>query len=251
MPNPRHPSRLIDYNQSDSDNYYPRELLHNNGELIFINEEGEAINLYSQRLSVIESDIADLKYVPISISSFSHGKGTMERGQVVDSVTLTWATNKTPTKLTLDGAEIDKTLKTKTITGLSIKWDANKTWTLVATDERGATSSKSASITFYNGVYYGVATAPSSYNSSFILTLTKNLRSSKLPSFTVNAGSGQYIYYCLPTRLGTCTFTVGGFTGGFSLIDTISFTNSFGYAENYYIYKSDSANLGSTTVNVS
>jgi hypothetical protein len=208
-----------------------------------------AINEVAGDVATLESQVADLLYKPISITSFGHNKSILERGVTVSDVTLSWSTNKTPTSLTLDGSAVSGT--SKAISGLSITWNNNKTWSLVATDERGATATKSTTLTFQNGVYYGVSTAPETYTSNFIQTLTKQLSGSKVSPITVNAGTGQYIYYCLPTRLGECTFSVGGFTGGFSKVATIEFTNASGYSENYYIYKSDKANLGSTVVSVS
>jgi hypothetical protein len=75
------------------------------------------------------------------------------------------------------------------------------------------------------------------------------LQNSKTYTFSINAGSGEYVYYAYPSRLGTATFTVGGFANGFSTIpSTLSVTNSNGYSENYYIYRSSNANLGSNTV---
>ena len=189
-----------------------------------------------------------LNYKAIAINSFAATPSTAEMGSTVSSVTLSWAINKTPTALTLDGATIGVVEHPKTVTGT---FTSNKTWTLKATDERGAESTKTATLSFLNGVYYGVATQPSVYDSAFILGLTKNLRSSKLTSFSANAGSGQYIYYCLPKRMGTCAFKVGGFDGGFSLVKTIPFTNASGYTEDYYMYRSDNAGLGQTAVTVS
>ena len=93
--------------------------------------------------------------------------------------------------------------------------------------------------------------AEGTLDSTFIRALSRKLIGSKLASFTANATAGKYIWYCLPKRYGTCTFSVGGFTGGFTLVDTVSFTNASGYTEDYYIYKSDNAGLGSTTVTVS
>lgn len=200
------------------------------------------------RIKVLEDAVADLQYVEIVVGTFSASPSTAEKGSTVSSVALSWTVNKTPTALTLDGAAVDVAATSKTVTGT---FTAYKEWTLKATDERGATSSKIASLSFLNGVYYGVATEPAAYNSAFILGLTKNLRSSKLTSFSVNAGSGQYIYYCLPTWMGTCSFKVGGFDGGFSLVDTISFTNASGHTEDYYVYRSDNAGLGQTAVTVS
>jgi hypothetical protein len=203
------------------------------------------------RVEALERQMGDISYQEISINSFGHNAGTKEYGETVSSLNLSWAINKAPTNLTLDGVSINVGDRSKSLTGLSVTKDSNKTWRLVATDERGKTSEKTTSIAFYNGVYCGAATAPAAYDSAFILGLTKELRADKKPSFTVTAGEGQYIFYCLPVRMGTCTFKVGVFEGGFELVNTLSFTNASGYSENYYIYKSVNANLGQTTVIVS
>lgn len=210
-----------------------------------------------EKVATLEQQMADLMYEEIAITSFGHNAGIKEYGETVSAVTLSWSINKTPTVLSLedantdDGMALEVSARSHTFDNLSITKDNNQTWRLVATDERDATSEKTTSIAFYNGVYYGSAAVPASYDSAFILGLTKELRGSKKPSFTVTAGEGQCIYYCLPVRMGTCTFAVGGFTGGFSLVDTISFTNASGYTEQYYIYRSDNANLGATSVAVS
>lgn len=190
----------------------------------------------------------DLLYVAIQLTSFSSNVGTVEMGSTVNTVVLTWNYNKKPKTLTLDGQGIDVSLKTKTIEGANIK--ANKTYTLKAVDERGAESSKTASITFLNGVYWGVGDNKSSFDSAFILGLSKGLQSGKAKTFTVNATAGKHIYYAIPTRFGTPSFKVGGFEGGFAKAATIEFTNASGYKENYDIWKSDNAGLGNTTVEV-
>ena len=89
------------------------------------------------------------------------------------------------------------------------------------------------------------------YDSDFIKTLSKELSSSKGKTFTVDCGEGQFIFYCVPTRFGSCSFKVGGFEGGFNKVSTIQYTNSSGYTENYDVYKSSNSNLGNTTVVVS
>lgn len=202
-----------------------------------------------ERLDTLEAQMAELLYTPISITSFSHNAGTKEMGSTVTSVTLSWATNKKPTSLTLDGSAIDVSLKSTTLTGLSIT--SGKTWSLKATDERGAEASKATSVSFLNGVYYGAGVAPADISSAFILGLAKTLTSTRVRSITVNATDGQYVWYCLPIRLGSCKFTVGGFEGGFDLVATTDFTNASGYTESYYVYRSTNAGLGNTTVGVS
>lgn len=225
------------------------------------------------RLSTIEGDISTLKgdfqlirdliaamnYKNISITSFSATTSVYEKGDSVSSVTLTWGTNKTPKKLTLDGNEIDKTATSRTINGTFDMNSTKKSWTLVATGDKDETDDATASINFYNGVYYGTAKEPTVYDSAFILgkrddgtsVFEKKLRSDKLPSFKVDAKEEEYIYYILPESMGDCSFKVGQWDDGFTLVDTISFTNSTKkHTENYRIYRSDEHGLGNTTVTV-
>ena len=207
------------------------------------------------RLEVVEEDttnlkqqMSDLNYKAIT-ASLSVDTTVKELGGSVTGAKLSWSVSKATRSITLDGVAVDgKTSYTDPNT-----YTANKTWTLKATeaDEKGATATATAKLNFYNGVYYGAAAEPATYDSAFILSLTKTLRSGKLTSFSANAGAGQYIYYCLPKRMGACSFKVGGFDGGFTLVKELSFTNASGYTETYYIYRSDNAALGSTAVTVS
>lgn len=197
----------------------------------------------------IKTQLVDLLYKPIEISSFSHNAGTKERGTTVTEVTLSWSVNKIPTLLSIDGETIDVTQTGKTISGLALTYDNNKTWTLSATDDRNATATKTTSITFCNGIYYGVGTVINNFTSAFVTGLSKKLQTSKAYDFTVNP-TAQYIYYAVPKRLGTVIFKVGGFQGGFEAPETVSVTNSSGYTEDYYVYRSTNQITGSTTVDV-
>ena len=188
----------------------------------------------------------EFNYKPIAISTFTNNKNTQEMGATISDVTLNWTLNKKAKTLTLDGQPVTVTDTSKVLTGQSIK--TNKTWTLKATDERDASATKTTAITFYNGVYWGAKASPGSYDSAFVLTLTKGLQGNKNKTFTATAGADEYFFYCVPTRYGAVTFNVGGFDGGFTKVATIEFTNASGYNENYDIYKSDNANLGTQNV---
>lgn len=182
---------------------------------------------------------------PFDISSITLAPNISQMGSTV-SPKLTWNyTHDTITSQTINNIAIENTLRTKTFTGVT----ATTTYTLVATSNNGVQKSKTATITFANGIYYGKSTT-STYNNALISGLTKQLSNSKNRTITVNAGAGEYIFYCIPSRLGTCNFNVGGFDGGFSKVATINFTNSDNYAENYDIYKSDNANLGNTNITI-
>lgn len=199
------------------------------------------------------SDAYEDPYIQISITGFTVNAGTdlLECGETIDEVVLSWSLNKEPTSLTLNDETLDVKTTSKTLSEVKVTSKNNVTWKLVAIDERNMKSSVATSVSVANGIYYGVASEPSEYNSEFILGLTKVLKNSRVSPITVNAGEGEYIYYALPKRYGECAFTVGSFTGGFSLVDTIAFTNAHGYTEDYYIYKSDDANRGSITIVVS
>jgi len=125
---------------------------------------------------------------------------------------------------------------------------------LTLTAQKTGTATKTITHTFNNDRYWGLSTISSgSYTSGDIRSLTgggNDLTNSIPTVFTVNAGAGQYIVYSYPSRLGTATFSVGGFVGGFNGPFTTSVTNSSGFSETYNVYSSVNPNLGSTTVTV-
>lgn len=213
--------------------------------------EMKTLNGYEIVDAYAREAIANLSYVPIAINSFTNNVKSAEIGSTVDSVTLSWTLNKEADSVLLDGeSQPTGTSGSKSLTGLDLTYDKHVSWTLRVTDKALAVAEKTTTVSFLNGVYYGASAIPATLDSAFVLGLTKTLRSSKLTSINVTADEGEYIYYCVPTRFGTCSFTVGGFTGGFALLDTISFTNASGYTEDYYVYRSDNAGLGATTVTI-
>lgn len=233
-------------NAFDSDGNYIREI-HQDGDILsaqLINKFEEANEKNTQDIKELNTKIWDIQN-PFDISSISVAPNISQMGSTV-SPKLTWNyTHSTVKSQTINNEAIENTLRTKTFTGVT----TTTTYTLAATSNSDVKKSNSATITFANGVYYGKSTT-STYNSALISGLTKQLSNSKNRTITVNAGAGEYIFYCIPSRLGTCSFNVGGFDGGFSKVATVNFTNSDNYKENYDIYKSDNANLGNTIVNI-
>lgn len=198
----------------------------------------------------IKARLVELEYVKIAISSFTSSVTVAEMGSSTNNIVLSWNLNKTPKTLKIDNDTLTAT-KTGTRT-ITTPVTATKSWKLTATDEKNATATATATLNVYNGVYYGVAASRSAYDSAFVKSLaSKTLTGSKGRTITLSIGANQYAYYCVPSRLGTCNFNVGGFDGGFSKVATISFTNPSNYTENYDIYRSDNANLGSTRIVVS
>ena len=235
--------KLVDIN-IDSDDISTDETLSVSGAAADAKVTGDRINELS-------AQIADILYEPIEITSFKNSIGTMEIGSTLDTIILSWAINKEPTALAIEPYDDELSLsKSGQVELTELGITSTTTWSITATDERNSTSKKSTTVNFYNGVYYGVATEPDTYDDNFILGLKRELRGNKLSSINVTAGEGQYIYYCLPVSYEKCTFTLGGFAGGFELADTIVFKNNSEFSEDYYIYKSSYANLGNPKITI-
>lgn len=201
-------------------------------------------------VSTLQQQVADLLYVPIDITKFTHNAGTVEMGSVVEELTLTWELNKVPISQTVEGKAVDVSARSETLTGMNMT--QSRTFTMTATDEREKTDSATTTVNFLNGIYYGAAAAPEALDGAFLLALEKKtLSSARGRTIDATAADGQHIWYALPARLGTCKFTVGGFEGGFDLAATMDFTNAKGYTESYYIYRSGQTGLGETKVVIS
>lgn len=183
---------------------------------------------------------------PLSIS-LSLDKTVAEIGSTVNSVIASWSCSKNVASQTFEGETIDSTLRTKTY---STALTSDKTFTLTATTQGGTIVTKTAVLDFCNGIYCGKSSS-TTFDSTLINSLTKTLSENKNKNYTVTAGTGEYIYIAYPKRLGVSNFSVGGFSGGFDLVTTLSFTNSSNYSEDFYIYKSTNANLGATTFTIS
>ena len=185
----------------------------------------------------------ELLYKAITITSFNISKSIAELGEIVANLKLTWSYSKDPVLQKLDNNILENNIREYIIDSDIV---TNRTFRLEVNDGK-TTVNKTVAINFYNGRYYGVS-RPGSYDSDFILTLNKTLTNSRACNFTVNCGVGQYIFFAIPTRFGIPTFSVGGFEGGFSLVNTLEYTNHSGYTESYDIYRSDYSGLGNTTV---
>ena len=202
------------------------------------NSASHDVSILNSEMTSVLARLDALEYKPVKINTFTASPTSCEMGSS-NTINLTWTLSKTA-NLTINGTPVSGS--SYTATGVT----ANQTYTLAATD--GETSdSKSVSVSFANQIYYGAAA-----NTDSVASLSgKVLSNTKGRTITVNAASGNYIIYALPKRLGTVTFKVNGFDGGFSSPEEKNLTNASGYTEAYYVYKSTNAGLGNTTVVVS
>ena len=205
-------------------------------------------------INEVALNVADLMYKAIEITSISNNVGTVERGTVVNTVTINWELNKDPISQTLDGGALSTDIRSVTLgtEAAPLGLQVDTTFVLAVTDERGAVANTpTTAVKFLNGVYYGVLAEDATLNSETILTLEKKLQSGKALTFTASPGEGEKIAYAIPERYGTPVFAIGGFEGGFTKAASLKFTNASDYTESYDVWLSDNTGLGSTTVKVS
>ena len=101
-----------------------------------------------------------------------------------------------------------------------------------------------------NYLYYGKTTSTSSFSEADIEGLENStITNDNTQTWnSVTTGVGEYMLFAFPKRLGTVTFWVGGFEGGFETPETVSVTNTNGFTEDYYAWRSTNSNLGTTVV---
>ena len=232
-----------------------KDLVDRFGKLAFLNtisRENLDENL-QQTLTRIEDTLEELTYVPIEILSFTSESPLLMIGSSISTIKFSWTLNKTATSITITGPslneEIDPILTSKSFT-FATPIRETTTFTLTVEDEKEGTMSKTTTVSFTNYVYYGKSDNQSTVDTSDG-NFTAVLSDSKARTITVTAGEGEYIYYLLPSRLGTPIFNVSGFDGGFIKVgDKINKENTAGFIEQYDVWRSANDNLGELTIKI-
>ena len=205
-------------------------------------------------MTTVADALDQLLYVAPAVKTFTANPpfGDYEIGDTVSNPRFTWSYNKAivnqnlkagGSALPLDDQQVREYAYTGDIT-------SNTTFTISGSDNKAKSCSRTGSFNFKHKRYFGVAEVPAEYNSDFILGLSGKefCTDRKKGAFDLNAGVGQYMFYCFPATYGTPTFNVGGFDGGFELAATIDFTNASGNTTSFVIWKSENANLGTQSI---
>ncbi len=194
------------------------------------------------------------------ITGFGPSTGLVECGQTIVNPSFGASYNTSPTTVTLtNNADAESKDVSSTPTSFASSHSFQKTtpnqsviFTITAVLSGSPNAVASTAITWGQKVFWGVSDTPANTEAFIEALAGSSLTTSRGIGFTVNATGTTKIYYALPTRYGTPSFFVGGFSGGFILRATgINVTNSQGFTESYSIYESVSAGLGTTTVSVS
>lgn len=190
---------------------------------------------------------AEINYAPIRISNFRKTPSVVVLGTVLDSVTLAWTLNKDPVTQALNDVLVASKARSVEQPG---PFSETTKFTLTVTDEREAVDTASVKVYFYNYVYCGYRTSREMPLDTELQGMTGELQDTLWLTIQADAGTGEYVLYACPTRLGTPEFWANGFQGGFEKLGTMLHTNASGYAEEYDIWLSNAAGLSGVTITV-
>ena len=207
-------------------------------------------NVSKPNVTTVKDALDDLLYFDLTINLSSTSATQQEKGVSLASVVLNWTYNKDVVSQTINSVSIpDVEQRTYTVEG---PFTENTTFTLKANDGK-KDFTKSLTISFLNKVYWGVGTVTESggVNNEFVLGLSgSKFAASKnaVGTITANAEAGNYIYYAQPASWADPVFNIGGFDTEFELLHTFTLTNASGHEEQYKVFKSGQAGLGSTSM---
>lgn len=208
----------------------------------------ESITKNQSDIVTLTERINEMSVVPISIEEFATNQSLFEIGYTTgeNDLIFSWYLSKDPSTLTINSETMEN------IQEGAFAWpaglDESTAFTLEATSI-GSKAKATLNVDFTHRIYHGAATIPAAFNKDFIDTLTSQLQTSQTGSFNVTALDAQYIYYAVPTEYGDCSFSYGGFTGGFKRVaDKIKIINNYGVEIEYDFYQSDNPSLGVATI---
>ena len=217
----------------------------------FITELRDLVNPFNQpytnsdnpSVSTVGEALDQLLYKELTIQS-SVTPNIAEIGETVPEVKFSWKYNKNITQQSFDGTDIGLDIREVALQDVT----STTSKSLQAFDGEN-TKKVVMSITFKLASYYGVSESTPTNSEEIISRFTRDLNFYKGSSVTITAQDNQYIYLMLPKSMGQVQFYVGGFEGGFQIVDpNFQFTKN-GVTNSYILYKSDNPGLGTTTIN--
>lgn len=176
-------------------------------------------------------------YKEITLSA-SVSPSTVEQGTVVDTVTVSWSTNKTPAAVTVDGVSVDVSDTSKQLTEQSITSD--RTFVVVASDARKSVT-KSPGIRFLRYVYSKIGSPDAAPT-----TASECVKQADLATFGKNGADFTYTadscIWLLTTKQAAKIQT--NVLGQWADVNTyggeaVEFTQANGATATYYAYRTD------------
>lgn len=216
----------------------------------------EIININSE-LGKIKEAMENMTYIPLSVKSFVNNINLVEINHTYSgNVIFTWEVDgniKSQRIEVKQGEQVIANITDIAIDDREYVYNAagltnNTVCTLIITDAQNKETKKSTNIDFTYKIFYGTSNKTGFADKAFATELqgSQLSKTKSIGRIEVAAGVDEYIFFCLPASYGVPRFKVGGFDGGFDLVNeniTYNLTK-------YNVYKSTNANLGSQIVEV-
>lgn len=198
---------------------------------------------------------------PITILTFVHTPTVVLLGATITDPAFTASYNEEPSAALLTDSEGNS----DDVSGTPDAFDSPHVFTetvyaafvrfTLSASLSGTSDDATTTITWGQLVYWGAAVDPGVYTQAFIKSLGSNaLRLTPNGSFPINSGAGTHTFYGARTAYGVTQldFQVNGLPFAISKVAAaIALTNANGVTENYDLWMSDNAALGSFTFTVS
>lgn len=158
----------------------------------------------------------------------------LEKGDSKD-VTLHWEINQVPTRVTVNGVDLENPEATSHPVGVV---STNQNWNIVALNAWGNSSLPvSTYVHFYNKIYCGTLSKDTVINDDVIYSMNSHLSGEYDYSFTVSPKENEYIYFIAPKELpGTPQFSINNIVYEWEQ-DDYTHKTQFDNIEQYVIWK--------------
>ena len=197
--------------------------------------------------------LEELMYEPINVLSFSVQPGVVEKGSSVSNVDISYEFNKIPASATLNGDALPISASGSDTLTFDTPITTDTVFTLQATDAGSATRSpvtvqNGVLLEFANNIYYGVKSG-TAVSEAFVKSLSESVLSNdRTRTISLDSTKNTYVWYAYPSNMGASRFVVGGLEGGFEEPVVATITNTSGFTESYYIYRSTNHSLGEVEI---
>lgn len=203
--------------------------------------DASTISYHNVTYNTVEKALDKLLYVPVTVGI--SGGGTYEIGTTINTVNLTWSTNKDITTQSINNGigSLAPEVRNYTHSGQTIT--SNRTYTITVNDgTQNGTSS--TTVAFMYKRYWGTS-SNTSLNNSQILALGSEFSSTRVQNRTFDCTGGTYFYIVYPASWGTATFKVGGLSFSDMILSTQTITNAVGASVLVYVYRVNNIQTGS------
>lgn len=190
------------------------------------------------------SEYLDGNYVNPEIKTFNNDINVLQYGDTATTITFNWETNKKGYQysLTPTGATYNPNIYSAVFNNINLTGNtgsSSTTYTLVFNDGI-FTDTLTTQINFFNKLYYGNFNSSAITTNNDIINLSNNvfITGNTKENFYIT-GNSEYMYFCYPERFGNLNVFVNGLYSNDFVENTFSFTNPFGFTENYKILRTN------------